>query len=144
MLQGKTTQELAKLIDTARIPTVLRVLALESEVDTLKRQLLDAMKARPMGIICSSGEEDAKAKAEAAARQREVEMVADVPNPINEYVEMIEDEVGCLCRLHLQQRYQCMSGRSCACQREAEYANRFVHSMVQPAHVVKCRLVEFV
>ena len=94
-LQGRSVHDLVKLIDTARTPTVLRVSTLEAENDTLKRQLAEARKARPAGDVDSSGssEDDARAKAEATARQRELEMVADVPNPINEYVEMLEEEV---------------------------------------------------
>ena len=93
--QGKTIGELTKQIEVARIPTVHRVSALESENDSLKRQLAEAKKKKPVLKSGEAGddEEDAKAKAEAAARQKEAEEAAVVPNPINEYIELLEEEV---------------------------------------------------
>lgn len=93
--QGKTISELTKQIETARIATVHRVSALETENDSLKRQLAEAKKRKPVLQPGEAGsdEKDAKAKAEAAARQKEAEEAAVVPNPINEYIELLEEEV---------------------------------------------------
>ena len=74
---------------------------MESENDSLRRQLAEAKKKKPLLEAASddSAEEEARARAEAAARQKEAEEAAVVPNPINEYIEMLEEEV-CHCFHH--------------------------------------------
>ena len=92
---------MARQIDAARIPTIHRVSAVEVENDSLRRQLAEAKKKKPLLGTASdnSAEEEARARAEAAARQKEAEEAAVVPNPINEYVEILEEEV-CHCCQH--------------------------------------------
>ncbi|KAL0021015.1 hypothetical protein WJX77_006994 [Trebouxia sp. C0004] len=93
-LQGTSIGNLARQIDAARIRTTDRVSAVESENDSLRRQLAEAKKKKPLLETTSddSAEDEARARAEAAARQKEAEEAAVVPNPINEYVEMLEEE----------------------------------------------------
>ena len=57
--------------------------------------MAEAKKKKPLLETASddSAEEEARARAEAAARQKEAEEAAVVPNPINEYIEMLEGEV---------------------------------------------------
>ena len=100
LLQDKSTTELLKLIDIARIPTAPRVLALEAEIGTLRRQLAEAKKkksAQASSVDSEEEEDDADAKAKAAARQMEQAELVTAPNPINQYVEMLEEEVCCAC-----------------------------------------------
>ena len=101
MVQGKTIADLAKLIDSARIPTAHRVSTLEAETETLKRQLAEAKKKKPRQAsdAASDSEEDAETIAAAAARQAELAELVTAPNPINQYVEMLEEEV----------RHRCLS-----------------------------------
>ena len=99
-LQGNSIASLAGQIDAARIPTTHRVSAVEAENDSLRRQLAEAKKKQPLLGTASddSAEEEARARAEAAARQKEAEEAAVMPNPINEYIEMLEEEVCCCFR----------------------------------------------
>ncbi len=92
---------MVRQIDAARIPTTHRVSAVERENDSLRRQLAEAKKKKPLLERASddSVEEEARARAEAAARQKEAEEAAVMPNPINEYIEMLEEEV-CRCFYH--------------------------------------------
>jgi len=72
----------------------------EADNDSLRRQLAEAKKKKPLMGTASddSAEEEARARAEAAARQKEAEEAAVMPNPINEYIEMLEEEVCCCFR----------------------------------------------
>ncbi len=93
-VQDKTITDLMRLIDVARIPTVHRVAALETENDTLKRQLAEARKKRLVAV--QEGDDNTAeegTRAEAEARQKEAEEAAVVPNHIHEYIEMLEEEV---------------------------------------------------
>ena len=94
-MQGNSIGNLARQIDAARIPTTQRVTAVQSENDSLRRQLAEAKNKKPLLEAASddSAEEEARARAEAAARQKEAEEAAVMPNPINEYIEMLEEEV---------------------------------------------------
>lgn len=85
------------LIDTARIPTARRVATLEAEIETLKGQLADPARRNPSQSGRAAVDDDAEGgdRADAAGRQREQEELATAPNPINEYVEMLEEEVCC-------------------------------------------------
>lgn len=71
---------------------------MEAENDSLRRQLAEAKKKKPLLGTASddNAEEEAWARAEAAARQKEAEEATVAPNPINEYIEMLEEEV-CRC-----------------------------------------------
>lgn len=95
--QGKSLADLVNLIDTARIPTARRVATLEAEIETLKGQLADPAKRKPVqsGRAAADDEEEGGDRADAAGRQREQEELATAPNPIDEYVEMLEEEVRC-------------------------------------------------
>ena len=100
MLQDKSIAALLKLIDIARIPTAHRVSALEAEVETLRRHLAEAKKKKSTQAGSADSDEDkddAGAKAKAAARQMEQAELVTAPNPINQYVEMLEEEVCCAC-----------------------------------------------
>ena len=99
--QGRTIAGLVRIIDTARIPTAQRVSTLEAETETLRTQLAEAARRKPAGsggVAAEEEQEDDDHEAEAAERQREQEELKSVPNPINEYVEMLEEEV-CLMSL---------------------------------------------
>ncbi|DBB03290.1 TPA: Translin-associated factor X-interacting protein 1 [Trebouxia sp. C0006] len=91
---GNSISNLARQIDAACIPTIHRVSAVEADNDSLRRQLAEAKKKKPLMGTASddSAEEEARARAEAAARQKEAEEAAVMPNPINEYIEMLEEE----------------------------------------------------
>ena len=111
-LQDKTVADLVKLVVLARVPTLDRVSALETENDALKSQLARAKTNQLAGEQDrDSDEEDARARAEAAARQKEAE-VAVVPNPIHEYVEMLEEEVCCAVPCNLKNRKSCAKQRA--------------------------------
>ncbi|KAL3145195.1 Translin-associated factor X-interacting protein 1 [Trebouxia sp. C0010 RCD-2024] len=92
--QGKSLADLVNLIDTARIPTARRVATLEAEIETLKGQLADPARRNPSQSGRAAVDDDAEGgdRADAAGRQREQEELATAPNPINEYVEMLEEE----------------------------------------------------
>lgn len=97
--QGKSLADLTALINTARTPTAQRVSTLEVEVETLRAQLAGAggprgKPARAGGAPAEAGQ-GVDARAEAAAKQREQEELVSAPNPINEYVEMLEEKVWC-------------------------------------------------
>ena len=86
--------DLVSLINTARIPTAQRVSDLEAETETLRGQLAGATGRKPAKKSGAAvDEEDGDARAEAAARLREQEELVTAPNPINEYVDMLEEEV---------------------------------------------------
>ena len=74
---------------------------MEVENDSLRQQLAEAKKKKPLLEAASddSTEEEARARAEAASKQKEAEEAAVMPNPINEYIEMLEEEV-CHCLHH--------------------------------------------
>lgn len=98
-MQGKSLTDLTNLINTARTPTAQRVSALEAEVETLRAQLAGAgvargRPARAGGVATQAGK-GVDARAEAAAKQSEQQELVSAPNPINEYVEMLEEEVCC-------------------------------------------------
>lgn len=104
--QGKTVADLVSFIDTARIPTAQRISTLEAETETLRTQLAEAARRKPAksGGVAAEEEEDDDPKAEAAERQREQEELKSVPNPINEYVEMLEEEVCLMSPLSLHRK----------------------------------------
>ena len=84
------------IVNTARSPTAQRVSTLEAEAETLRKQLAEAARRKPAGSGGAAAEEeenDDGDEAEAVVRQREQEELQSVPNPINEYVEMLEEEV---------------------------------------------------
>lgn len=89
--------DLGNLINTARIPTAQRVSTLEAENETLRTQLAEAARRKPArsgGAAAEQEQEDNDGqKAEAAERQREQEELKSAPNPISEYVEMLEEKV---------------------------------------------------
>ena len=92
--QGTTIVNLVNLINTARIPTAQRVSTLEAEAETLRSQLIKAAGGKPARSGGSAKEEeDNDADAQQTERQREQEELKSAPNPINEYVEMLEEEV---------------------------------------------------
>lgn len=96
-MQGKSLTDLTALINTARTPTAQRVSALEAEVETLRAQLAGTggargKPARAGGVAAAAGK-GADARAEAAAKQSEQQELVSAPNPINEYVEMLEEAV---------------------------------------------------
>ena len=95
--QGMSIADLANLINTARIPTAQRVSTLESDNETLRTQLAEAARRKPArsggAAVEPEEEEDDGHKAEAAERQREQEELKAAPNPISEYVEMLEEKV---------------------------------------------------
>lgn len=85
-----------QFINTARIPTAQRVSTLEAEAETLRIQLAEAARRKPArsgGAAAEEEEDDDGDEAEAAVRQREQQELKSAPNPINEYVEMLEEEV---------------------------------------------------
>lgn len=93
--QDKSVADLMNLIDTARIRTSQRVSTLEAEVEASRAQLAEAARRKSVqsGRAAADDEEEGGARADAAGRQREQEELATAPNPINEYVEMLEEEV---------------------------------------------------
>ncbi|DBA69949.1 TPA: Translin-associated factor X-interacting protein 1 [Trebouxia sp. C0005] len=92
--QGNSIASLARQLEAARISTAHRVSVVEAENDSLRQQLAEAKKKKPLLEAASddSTEEEARARAEAASKQKEAEEAAVMPNPINEYIEMLEEE----------------------------------------------------